>query len=515
MTTTGEVVGYLDYLMNNGEIYFPYTRVEGIFDQYGNPFSDWIANMNTHNHDGKYSLIDHNHDTKYATKDHEHGNYSLLDHTHNYAGSNSVGGAAITALALNKEFTLNVTGSETGSVSIKGDSNVTLNLSVNHTHDIYLTNNTNNIITAGDGVDKPLSIVADGGTAQIELYNTSSSDKSYIKFTDGALILGYNNIPLKITTVGVYYNGKLLATTDDITNTGGGVAEGHTHTISDITDFPGSMPNPYKAIFSMSGGINYEYDGSSEITIPMDPTSLGCASFDHNHDYTYSALNHTHMEAYLALNGSNEYTGSYIAIKNFEPSEYTEDGSIPTEPVTMVKGLRFSDDNYGSSVIGATYKYSVDDSMSYLTELFMRLGSSTSTQSKLSVKSDGIYYNDNKMLDVGMYGHNNGINADMLDGYHADGLPYIKGTEDVIYLGKDTKSKIMIDVSGTSATDINIRNAAGYILNMNVSENGTDIILTISSGGTDMLTITRDKSTNQIRTDLYGTIYVNGTQLSV
>ena len=179
-----EVVGYLDYLTNNGERYFPYTRVEGIINTDGTPFSNWIAEVNIHNHDTRYSLIDHT-----------HSNYALSSHTHLYAGSDSVGGAANTALSLDKAFTLNVTGSEVGSVDIKGDSNVTLSLTANHDHVEYIKNTGNNTITALNGIESPLTILSDGGRAKIDLYSTSSTNRSYIEFLDNKFRLAYNEVP--------------------------------------------------------------------------------------------------------------------------------------------------------------------------------------------------------------------------------------------------------------------------------------------------------------------------------
>ena len=67
--------GYLDYLTNNGERYFPYVRVEGIIDVDGSPFSNWIAKMNIHNHDIRYASASHNHDARYALKSHQHTEY--------------------------------------------------------------------------------------------------------------------------------------------------------------------------------------------------------------------------------------------------------------------------------------------------------------------------------------------------------------------------------------------------------------------------------------------------------
>ena len=54
-------IGYLDYLTNNGVRYFPYVRVEGIINTDGKPFSQWMTQVNTHNHDIRYAASAHQH----------------------------------------------------------------------------------------------------------------------------------------------------------------------------------------------------------------------------------------------------------------------------------------------------------------------------------------------------------------------------------------------------------------------------------------------------------------------
>lgn len=82
----------------------------------------------TENHThSEYSLTTHNHDTV----------YSKLDHTHSYAGSSSVGGAANSAVKLTTARAITISGAVTGSVSFDGTSNVTISTAVNHTHSQY------------------------------------------------------------------------------------------------------------------------------------------------------------------------------------------------------------------------------------------------------------------------------------------------------------------------------------------------------------------------------------------
>ena len=55
----------------------------------------------------------------------------------NYAGSTEPGGAANSALKLDTARTINITGAETGSTSFDGSSDITIDLTVNHTHSEY------------------------------------------------------------------------------------------------------------------------------------------------------------------------------------------------------------------------------------------------------------------------------------------------------------------------------------------------------------------------------------------
>lgn len=527
--------GYLDYLVNNGERYFPYTRVEGIIDIDGSPFSNWITKMNIHNHDIRYAASAHNHDTRYALKTHDHENYALSDHTHNYAGSNSPSGAALTALALDKEITLSVTGSSTGSVSFKGDKNISLNLKVNHNHDnLYIKQVGNNTITSDKNTTYPLTIYGNGGPSRLDFKVDGITDTSSIEFVSGALKLKYNNIPLDITSDGVSYNGKKLATIDDLAGLGGSGGSvdmnileqmfaklNHNHTTTDISDFPSYMNNQFPLKIT-AGKDNYAYDGSSEVNMIIDPSSLGCAAMDHTHDYSeeYAALKHTHYEKYLDIGGENTYKANKL---NFEPvtveSLQEQDGALPNNDTNIIKSVDFlAKDQESMASFGSCFYYTAASKSIDLDHVFISMGKYMSGSSNfvaLTMSKSTIKYNGKLIFHEGYMGHNSKLDADTLDGKHLTELPYVKGTEDIIKLGTDDKSKVEIDVSNTSTATILVRNKAGYIFKIKMSETSTDTALSISSGDVNMLTLTRDKSTNGIRTDLYGDIYHNGTKVTL
>lgn len=66
----------------------------------------------------------------------------------------------------------------------------------------------------------------------------------------------------------------------------------HTHTKSQITDFPASLKNPTNLILRLNGGTTegtnqFTYDGSAAKTISITPAGIGAATSGHNHDSAY------------------------------------------------------------------------------------------------------------------------------------------------------------------------------------------------------------------------------------
>lgn len=81
----------------------------------------------TENHvHNEYSLTSHLHDDR----------YSLLTHTHKYAASSAVGGAATSAVKLQNARTITLTGAITGSGSFDGSTNLSIATTTNHNHAI-------------------------------------------------------------------------------------------------------------------------------------------------------------------------------------------------------------------------------------------------------------------------------------------------------------------------------------------------------------------------------------------
>lgn len=333
-------MAYFDYLTSNGERYFPYTRVDGIFDVNGNPFTDWIATMNIHNHDIRYAAASHTHDTRYSLLSHEHDGYAAEGHTHNYAGSSKAGGAANTALALDKAFTLNVSGIATGSVSILGNADVSLDLAMNHNHDEnYVKLDSNNTIVASEGIDDPLNIKADGGKAKIGLNTAAASYAAFIEYDGTAINIGIGeDSVLKYNQEALYHNGEKLATEafvlaqamsggTDLTVLDTRYSQiGHTHNISEIGDVPTKLSNPYSLTIDFNG-TETVYDGSSDVSLSLTAGSMGAATADHIHSVdqitnlqtildgkqpvgSYALSDHNHDAAYVKLDSAYNKFGN-------------------------------------------------------------------------------------------------------------------------------------------------------------------------------------------------------------
>ena len=63
----------------------------------------------------------------------------------------------------------------------------------------------------------------------------------------------------------------------------------HTHTKSQITDFPASLKNPTSLTVQFNGTTNKTYDGSTAQTVNITPSAIGAATNNHTHNYAGSS----------------------------------------------------------------------------------------------------------------------------------------------------------------------------------------------------------------------------------
>ena len=74
-----------------------------------------------------------------------------------------------------------------------------------------------------------------------------------------------------------------MASTDAITFP----AKSHTHTKSQITDFPSALKNPNSLTLKTNGTTKITYNGASAATLDITPSVIGAASSSHSHTARY------------------------------------------------------------------------------------------------------------------------------------------------------------------------------------------------------------------------------------
>ena len=180
-------------------------------------------------------------------------------HTHNYAGSSSAGGSANSAVKLATARKINGTSFDgTKDINIQNnyfESVSEQNLNSFRTYGEYYGAGGNDCTNRPSGVDSfYLKIFrnASGYTAQ-SLYSVGVW---YSRYYDGS----------SWSTWSKQYSSTSKPTASEI----GAASSSHTHTKSQITDFPTSLKNPNALTFA--GAVTGTYDGSSAVTITIPTT---------------------------------------------------------------------------------------------------------------------------------------------------------------------------------------------------------------------------------------------------
>ena len=180
------------------------------------------------------------------------------NHTHNYAGSSSAGGSANSAVKLVTARKINGTSFDgTRDINVLNNYFASLtdeDLNAYRTYGEYYAGGGNTCANKPTGADAfYLKIFrnASGYTAQ-ELYNGTW----YSRYYNGTAWTPWSE----------QYSSTNKPSASDI----GAAPTSHTHTKSQITDFPTSMKNPYSITFS--GAVTGTYDGSRAVTINIPTT---------------------------------------------------------------------------------------------------------------------------------------------------------------------------------------------------------------------------------------------------
>ena len=230
-------------------------------------------------------------------------------HTHSYAGSSTVGGAANSVKAslvvkLNggsaegtNMFTFN--GSTAKSINITPGSIGAAASSHDHTVDDitdFEDSVTGLIPEIPTKLPNPQAITFTGAVS--ETYDGSAAKTINIPTsgsTDGDLVIKFNHGNQEGTNM-FTFNGSDDKTVDIVPSSIGAAGINHSHTTDNITDFdsavealiPSSLPTANSLVVKLNGGTEegtnmFTFNGSAAKSINITPSSIGAAATDHNH----------------------------------------------------------------------------------------------------------------------------------------------------------------------------------------------------------------------------------------
>ena len=186
-------------------------------------------------------------------------NKAALNHTHNYAGSSSAGGAANSAVKLQTARKLNGVSFD-GSVDINIPNNYFASMDeedLNKKVDFgeYYGAGGNGCENLPSGVD----------WFYLRIFKTASGYVGQNLYANGTWYSRYKN-GTSWTSWSEQYSSTNKPTPSEI----GAAASNHNHTASQITGLPTSLKNPYAITFT--GAVSGTYDGSRAVTINIPTT---------------------------------------------------------------------------------------------------------------------------------------------------------------------------------------------------------------------------------------------------
>lgn len=219
-------------------------------------------------------------------------NASRNNHTHLYAGSASVGGPANSALKLTNPITLSLSNMVTGSVTLDGSKNVDV--------PVKLKPIDASLVQSG------VFDIARIPKAAMERCVVVKAENDKFKLTAEQIQLGDT---VKVTDTGKMYfvvdeanlnndEGYEVYTAGSATSVPWSGVTGkpadyppssHTHTVSQITNFPDAIKNPKQLVISLNSNSSYTYDGSGYRLINITPGSINASPEGHTHSYAGSA----------------------------------------------------------------------------------------------------------------------------------------------------------------------------------------------------------------------------------
>lgn len=169
---------------------------------------------------------------------------------------------------------------------------------------------------------------------------TAASTSSVKSYASSAGAVSWNNVsgkPASYTPSSHTHNDLYYTETEMDSKLSGKANSSHTHTKSQITDFPSSMKNPNSLTISLNGTSQGAYDGSSVKSINVTPSSIGAATSGHTHNYAGSSS---------AGGNANWANGSTYANYSYNDKPVTTAGTgaaytASVSGLTLVAGASF------------------------------------------------------------------------------------------------------------------------------------------------------------------------------
>ena len=186
-------------------------------------------------------------------------NKAALNHTHNYAGSSSAGGAANSAVKLQTARKLN---------GVSFDGSVDINIPNNYFASMD-EEDLNQKVTFGEyygaGGNSCKNLPSGVDWFYLRIFKTASGYVGQNLYANGTWYSRYKN-GTSWTSWSEQYSSTNKPTPSEI----GAAASNHNHTASQITGLPTSLKNPYAITFT--GAVSGTYDGSEAVTINIPTT---------------------------------------------------------------------------------------------------------------------------------------------------------------------------------------------------------------------------------------------------
>lgn len=254
-------------------------------------------------------------DKKYQTDE----NVSNTLNSTLYAGSSTHGGPATSADKLTTARTISLSGAAAGSGSFDGSANSTINVS---SLDATKLTGVVPITNLPPSVVERMSIVKDD-TERLALTTDTVQDGDVVKVQSSGLIY-YVVDDTKLNEESGY---EVFKAGTAASVPWGGVTgkpssyppSSHTHTKSQITDFPSSLPNPSNLTMQIEGKNTAVYNGGTSQTFNVTKSSLGLDKVNNTADTDKSVK-------YAASAGNaNTATGHSLGLNIPSPSAVDQD----------------------------------------------------------------------------------------------------------------------------------------------------------------------------------------------